>query len=164
MVSLGTHGGNELWEGRADDNSTPPCHAVFLAGHSHPLCRGCFWGLQGKEEQDKAAGLLTSLPLTVSLLGWALPPHDLSWSLVKRQHVWPCPGAAHLAHGTDDTLEYKLKWFSYIFLMHGRVSLCAYSYNTNLFKKTYFLFSRKLRYFQDTSWQRKKNNRKASSK
>lgn len=40
--------------------------------------------------------------------------------------------------------------------MHGRVSFCTYLYNTYLFKKTYFLFSWKLKYFQKTTWQRKK--------
>lgn len=34
--------------------------------------------------------------------------------------------------------------------MPGKVSLCAYSYDTDLFKKTYFLFSKNLKYFQDT--------------
>lgn len=36
--------------------------------------------------------------------------------------------------------------------MHSSVSFC----NTYLLTKTYFLFSRKLKYFQDIAWQRKK--------
>lgn len=70
----------EISSGRAGQMITllHPSHAAFLAGHSHSLHRGSFWGLQGKEQQDKAAGLPTSLSLTVSLLGWTLPPHYLS--------------------------------------------------------------------------------------
>lgn len=42
--------------------------------------------------------------------------------------------------------------------MPGKVSLCVYSYDTDLFKKTYFLFSKNLKYFQDTVCQKKKKS------
>lgn len=62
----------------------PPGHMALLAGHPHPLPRGGFWGLQGKEEQDQAAGLTRSLPPTghffvfEGLCRWTLPPRGLS--------------------------------------------------------------------------------------
>lgn len=80
----------------------------------------------------------------------------LSGSWGKRQPAQPRPNTVCGFCGTDDTLGYKVKLFSWIFSIEGKVSLCAYSCSTDLFTKISFLFSKTLKCFGDIARQENK--------